>query len=97
MYILRSYVAAFQKITGCLGKRLHAGGTGQKSWENRSASVGGTTRPDHPKHSHIEKVRDPSGKPGWGKKQIWSSLENCIFCVFYVANAQTHTIPEGQN
>ena len=51
---------------------------------NRWAGCGGTARPGNMNAYLIQKVRTPSGKPGWGKTSISKAFANIITREFNV-------------
>ena len=54
-----------------------AGGTGRPCWGNRPARSGGTAAPQYFNAFIIQKVRTPSGKPGWGTSLKITMGEAC--------------------
>ncbi len=63
-----------------------AGGTGRPCWGNRPTHCGGTARAGNIHAYLIQKMRTPSGKPGWGingyAEAIYPNRDDPVAAIF---------------
>ena len=68
--------------------RFMMGGTGYRSWGNRRLALGEPLGWATRRHSFVEKVRIPTGRPGWGKRDPLAptnreKLETCFSVILF--------------